>query len=106
MKHTSNKKDFIQDVNSHYFTGKYVAEKNWILDYQFRSFIFENLELVGGSFSCSHFQNCTFTNVLFESVNLDECNFKNCKFQNTIFRKCSTEGAKLIDCKGTPRITD
>ncbi|MBL4694431.1 pentapeptide repeat-containing protein [Candidatus Gracilibacteria bacterium] len=104
MNQQLDEKDFEQALLSNYITGKYISKQKWVIDDIFEKYTFENLELIKGSFTCSLFQNCTFVNIVFEEIHLDECDFKNCNFQNVIFKNCTTENIQFINCIDMPKI--
>ncbi|MBD3338912.1 MAG: hypothetical protein GF353_07380 [Candidatus Lokiarchaeota archaeon] len=99
-----NEKDFEQALSKTLVTGTYILDKNYVLDYSFKKLHFQNLKIINGSFTCSLFQNCKFTNVIFKSIYLDECDFQNCHFENVIFKNCTTENIQFANCTNTPKI--
>ncbi len=71
--------------------------------------LFATQRLDGQLISGRHFQHCTFANVSFKEVELNNCEFTDCAFINCYFRKsrirnCRFDGSKFLSCQ-FPRIS-
>lgn len=95
MKDIKTSQDFDQDLSKKhtFFTGLYDLGPitDYICDYPFEKRLFKDCIIIGGSFTASNFDNCTFENVLISDSNLTVVQFRNCEFNNCIFNNTTSK---------------
>lgn len=57
--------------------------------------VIENKDFSCSSFSSFSLIDCTFRNVLFDNMIMNNCSFINC-----VFKSCSFDGANILNCEG------
>lgn len=91
-------------LSSHQITGS-LDMGGGVMDAEIHGRCFIDCKITNGSFSCSTFLGCTFINVTFNNLMLDQVEFRDCVFSNVALIQCSLDGMQLHQCEiGTMKI--
>jgi uncharacterized protein YjbI with pentapeptide repeats len=82
--------------------GLFTLKEGEVLDSTWKNVVFTDATISGGSLTGSVFEKCTFKNVVFDTVYLDDVDFIQCQFENVSIQNCTHEGMEMRDCIGPP----
>jgi uncharacterized protein YjbI with pentapeptide repeats len=74
---------------------------DYILDKEFRNFVFDENDIKYKDYENCTFHNCDFRSCLFQTVTFIDCNFQDCNFQDTKINYVSLRGAFFTNCNFT-----